>query len=141
MSLKFGRVQPWTAELAALDQFKKSFIREYSKYFDDLLSGERSLPFGLLVFILPSSSIYSRLIAGIRAKMKDETTYLQTHAMAYELLNSAHRFSMAKQLTAKILRIRTSLPFADNMYFVVHLQSLSFVCALIVRSVITRICL
>ena len=50
MSLKFGRIQPWTAELAALDQFKKSFIREYSKYFDDLLSGERSLPFGLLVF-------------------------------------------------------------------------------------------
>ena len=38
-------------ELAALDQFKKSFIREYSKYFDDLLSDERSLPFGLLVLI------------------------------------------------------------------------------------------
>ena len=37
-------------ELAALDQFKKSFIRENSKYFDDLLSGERSLPFGLLVY-------------------------------------------------------------------------------------------
>ena len=37
-------------ELAALDQFKKSFIREYSKYFDGLLSGERSLPLGLLVF-------------------------------------------------------------------------------------------
>ena len=52
MSLKFGRIQPWTAELAALDQFKKSFIQEYSKYFDDLLSGERSLPFGLLVSIL-----------------------------------------------------------------------------------------
>ena len=50
MSLKFCRIQPWTAELAALDKFKKSFIQEYSKYFDDLLSGERSLPFGLLVF-------------------------------------------------------------------------------------------
>ena len=49
MSLKFRRIQPWTAELAALDQFKKSFIREYSKYVDDLLSGERLLPFGLLV--------------------------------------------------------------------------------------------
>ena len=49
MSLKFGRIQPSTAKLAALDQFKKSFIREYSKYFDDFLSGERSLPFGLLV--------------------------------------------------------------------------------------------
>ena len=52
MSLKFSRIQPWSAELAALDQFKKSFIQEYSKYFDDLLSGERSLPFGLLVFFL-----------------------------------------------------------------------------------------
>ena len=49
MSLKFGRIQPWTAELASLDKFKKSFMREYSKYFDDLLSGERSLPFGPLV--------------------------------------------------------------------------------------------
>ena len=39
-------------ELAALDQFKKSLnllLENYSKYFDDLLSGERSLPFGLLV--------------------------------------------------------------------------------------------
>ena len=52
MSLKFGRIHPWTAELAALDQFKKSFIREHSKYFDDLLSGELSLPIGLLVFFL-----------------------------------------------------------------------------------------
>ena len=52
MSLKFDRIQPWTALLAALDQVKKSFIREYSKcmYFDDLLSGELSLPFGLLVY-------------------------------------------------------------------------------------------
>ena len=41
-------------ELAALDQFKKSLnllLENCSKYFDDLLSGERSLPFGLLVFI------------------------------------------------------------------------------------------
>ena len=49
-------------ELAALDQFKKSLnllLENYSKYFDDLLSGERSLPFGLLVdrifFILASN--------------------------------------------------------------------------------------
>ena len=52
MRLKFGQIQPWTAELAALDQFKKSLnllLENYSKYFDDLLSGERSLPFGLLV--------------------------------------------------------------------------------------------
>ena len=60
-------------------------------------------------------SIYSRLIAGIKAKMKDETTYLQTHTMAYEILNHAHGLCMAKQLTAKILRIRTSLAFADNI--------------------------
>ena len=75
--------------------------------------------------------------------MKDETTHLQTHTMAYEILNHVHRFSMTKQLTTKILRIRTSLLFADNIkrYFVVHLQSLSFICALIVRSVISRICL
>ena len=26
MSLKFGRIQPWTAELAALDQFKKNLL-------------------------------------------------------------------------------------------------------------------
>ena len=49
MSLKFGQIKPWTAELAALDQFKNHLLENYSKYFDDLLSGERSLPFGLLV--------------------------------------------------------------------------------------------
>ena len=52
MRLKFGQIQPWTAELAALDQLKKSLnllLENYSKYFDDLLCGERSLPFGLLV--------------------------------------------------------------------------------------------
>ena len=51
MSLKFGRIQPWTAELAALDQFINLLLENYSKYFDDFLSGERSLPFGLLVVI------------------------------------------------------------------------------------------
>ena len=49
MSLKFGLIQPWTTEIAALDQFKKILLENYSKYFDDLPSGERSLPFGLLV--------------------------------------------------------------------------------------------
>ena len=49
MSLKFGRIRPWTAELAALDQLKNLLLENYSKYFDDLLSGERSLPFGLFV--------------------------------------------------------------------------------------------
>ena len=40
MSLKFGQTQPWTAELAALDQLKKIFylLEKYSKYFDDLLA-------------------------------------------------------------------------------------------------------
>ena len=46
MSLKFGRIQPWTAELAALTNLKNLLLENYSKYFDDLLSGERSLPFG-----------------------------------------------------------------------------------------------
>ena len=49
MSLKFGRIQPWTAELAALTNLKNLLLENYSKYFDDLLSGERSLTFGLLV--------------------------------------------------------------------------------------------
>ena len=49
MSLKFGRIQPRTAELAALTNLKNLLLENYSKYFDDLLSGERSLPFGLLV--------------------------------------------------------------------------------------------
>ena len=43
-----------------------------------------------ILFISPSSSIYSRLIAGIRAKMKYKATYLQTHTMAYEILNHVH---------------------------------------------------
>ena len=49
MSLKFGRIQPWTAELAALDQFINLLLENCSKYFDDLFSVERYLPFGLLV--------------------------------------------------------------------------------------------
>ena len=32
-----------------LTNFKNLLLENYSKYFDDLLSGERSLPFGLLV--------------------------------------------------------------------------------------------
>ena len=85
--------------------------------------------------------MYPRLIAGIRAKMKDGTAYLQTHTMEYEILAHAHRFCMAKQLTTDILRIRTSSPFANNIlrYFIVHLQILSLVCAVIVRFVITSL--
>ena len=39
-----------TAELAALDQLKNILLENHSKYFDDFLSGERPLPFGLLVY-------------------------------------------------------------------------------------------
>ena len=35
--------------VAALDQLKNLLLEHHSKYFNDLLSGERSLPFGLLV--------------------------------------------------------------------------------------------
>ena len=40
MNLKFGQIQPWTVELAALDQLKKILyiLENYSKYFDDLLA-------------------------------------------------------------------------------------------------------
>ena len=52
MCLKFDQFQAWNVELAALDQLKKIF------YFETIqnilmtcwLSGERSLPFGLLVY-------------------------------------------------------------------------------------------
>ena len=52
MRQKFGQIQSWTAELAALDQLKKSFT--YLRTFQNILttcwlSGERSLFFGLLV--------------------------------------------------------------------------------------------
>ena len=52
MSLKFDQIQPWSAELAALDQFKKSFT--YSRTIQNILmtcwlSGELSLPFGLFL--------------------------------------------------------------------------------------------
>ena len=51
-SLKFCRIQPWTAELAVLDLFINLLLENCSKYFDDLLSGERSLPFWLLVYFV-----------------------------------------------------------------------------------------
>ena len=40
MSLKFGQIQPWTAELAAIDRVTKSFtyLRTIQYYFDDLLA-------------------------------------------------------------------------------------------------------
>ena len=53
MSSKFSQIQPLTLELDALDQLKKSFT--YLRTIQNILmtcwlSGERSLPFGLLVF-------------------------------------------------------------------------------------------
>ena len=91
MSLKFGWIQPWTAELAALDQFKKSLnllLENYSKYFDDLLSGERSLPFGLLVskhLTLKVSqtlkvSCYSQIQTVINLKNRFSRTHLSTNS-------------------------------------------------------------
>ena len=55
MSLKFGRIRPWAAELAALERLKKSFtyLRTIQNIFMTFwLSGEQSLPFGLLVVFL-----------------------------------------------------------------------------------------
>ena len=61
MSSNFGGISPLTSELAALEglknrtvslpliNLKNLLLENYSKCFDDLLSGERSLPFGLLV--------------------------------------------------------------------------------------------
>ena len=43
-------------EIAALDQFENLLLENYSKYFDDLLSGERLLPFGLLVDLSPKTT-------------------------------------------------------------------------------------
>ena len=52
MSSKFGQIQLWTAELAALDGLKKSFT--YLRTIQNILmtcwlSGEQSFPLGLLV--------------------------------------------------------------------------------------------
>ena len=56
MSLKFGQIRPWTAQLAALDQLNKCFT--YLRAIQNILmtcwlSGERSLPYGLLVVVMP----------------------------------------------------------------------------------------
>ena len=51
----FGQIQPYTAELAALDRLKKSFTylrRIQNSFMTCWLSGERSLPFGLLVYFV-----------------------------------------------------------------------------------------
>ena len=57
-SLNFGQIRPRTVELAALECLKKSFtyLRTIQNIFMTCwLSGERSLPFGLLVFFSSSS--------------------------------------------------------------------------------------
>ena len=48
MSLNFGGIPPLTSELAALDQFKKSFIREYSKYLMTCCQVSDRCPLGYL---------------------------------------------------------------------------------------------
>ena len=46
---EFGQIRLWTAELAALERLKKSFtfLRTIQNIF---MTGERSFPFGLLVY-------------------------------------------------------------------------------------------
>ena len=60
MSSKFSQFQPWTAEIAALDQLKKSFT--YLRTIQNILmtcwfSGDRPLPFGPLVSKLTRSTL------------------------------------------------------------------------------------
>ena len=62
MSLKFGRIQPWTAELAALDQLKKSFIREYSKYLMTCCQVSDRCPLG---YMFETSDIFVFYFYGI----------------------------------------------------------------------------
>ena len=55
MRSKFDQIRSWTAELAALEPLEKSFT--YLRTIQDVsmtcwLSGERLLPFGLLVFFV-----------------------------------------------------------------------------------------
>ena len=51
MSSNFGGIPPLTSELAALDQFKKSFIREYSKYLMTCCQVSDRCPLGYLLCI------------------------------------------------------------------------------------------
>ena len=63
MSLKFSRIQPWTAELAALDQFKKSFIREYSKYLMTCCQVSNRCPLGYLFGVGVSCCILYSIVS------------------------------------------------------------------------------
>ena len=60
MNSKFGQIQSWNEELAALDQLKNLLLKNYSKYLMTCwLSGERSLPFGPLVsFMSEKARVY-----------------------------------------------------------------------------------
>ena len=51
MSSNFGGIPPLTSELAALDQFKKSFIREYSKYLMTCCQVSDRCPLGYLFIV------------------------------------------------------------------------------------------
>ena len=55
MSSKFDQIRPRSVELAALERLKKSFTYMYLRTIQNIsmtfwLAGERSLPFGLLVY-------------------------------------------------------------------------------------------
>ena len=56
MSSNFGGIPSLTSELAALDQFKKSFIREYSKYLMTCCQVSDRCPLGYL-FNLTGESV------------------------------------------------------------------------------------
>ena len=81
MSLKFGRIQPWTAELAALDHFINLLLENCSEYFDDLLSGERS--FGLLVY---TPAKHSFVGGGIYCFQSVDPTILLSFSPHFEVL-------------------------------------------------------
>ena len=52
MSWKFGRIKTWTAELAALDQFKNLLLENYSKYLMTCCQVSDRCPFGYLFVFL-----------------------------------------------------------------------------------------
>ena len=61
-------VQPWTSVLAALDQLKYILLTFWELFKNScLLSGERSLPFGLLVIIYSTTLSLKRCICFFHA--------------------------------------------------------------------------
>ena len=82
MSSKFDQIRSWTAELAALEPLEKSFT--YLRTIQDVsmtcwLSGERLLPFGLLVWLS-------------RAKNYNILEFAIFHLIRYEYQNALISF-------------------------------------------------